>query len=202
MVKKMKKGEKIMLGLFFVAIIVMTGIVIYTSNMKSTLENATTYCCDYRSMNFLKTSIEIKKDDQKYATVKGKNIKFFEDPLEIKKDSVTVGEADDKFHLISQDSHSITVGDEVIEVVGKIELFGEEYSLYNSKGESIGTVKVNIWGTNGKFSDNNGNVIAEYNSGWLRKDYSVTISKDSNISDDTILLIFASYTSDYDFDHK
>ncbi len=194
----MKKSK----NLIFLAIIVIAIIVIYTSNVKSALENATTYACDYRCLSLFKTSIEVKMDKQEYATIEGKSVKFVQDPLILKKDSDTVGKADDEYHFINQDSHSITVGDETIEVVGEFELLGERYSLYNSKGESIGTVRTNLWGTKGIISDNNGSIVAEYNSGWLRKDYSVTVSNDSKISDDTILLIFASYVSDYSFDNK
>ena len=87
-------------------------------------------------------------------------------------------------------------------MTGNFKLLGEEYTIYDIDKNCIGKASFNIFGTNGVLTDKDGNIIAEYNSGWLRKDYDVTIKNEAELDSDAILLVFASYASDFDFDNK
>ena len=181
---------------------IMLIIIAITSNMKSNMKNSIVYTCDYHALNLFRTEIDVKDDDGKtYSNIKGNYVKIGSDPLVMTSTSgESIGTAGDEYHLISQDSHSIITDRQSIEMVGKVKIFGEEYYLYDTEGKEIGTAVFNFWGTNEKITDEKGNIIAEYNSGWLRKDYTITISKDSNINNDAIILIFASYASDFHYD--
>lgn len=200
-----EKNWKMIEGAIIIIILAsMLIVVAYTSNIKSSMDNATIYSCNYHTLNFFRTVIDITKNDNDYATISGKIAKIVEDPLTMTDyNDVYVGKAGDEFHFVSQDSHSIIIGEETyIEMTGEFKVLGEEYTIYDSNQKVIGKVTFNLFGTKGVFSDNDGNIIAEYNSGWLRKDYTVTISNNFKINNDAILLIFASYASDFNFDVK
>ena len=203
--KKFKNFEKIEITFIGGILIAMLSICILTSAFnKSNLQNATTYSCDYHTLNIFKTVIDINKGDKNYATIEGKIAKIVTDPLTMKdKEGNTIGKAGDEYHLVSQDSHSISLKEGAyIEMTGNFKLLGEEYTIYDSEENLIGKASFNLFGTNGVLTDKDGNIIAEYNSGWLRKDYDVTIKNEAKIDSDAILLVFASYASDFDFDNK
>ena len=200
--KKLKNFEITFIGGILIA---MLSICILTSAFnKSNLQNATTYSCDYHTLNIFKTVIDINKGDKNYATIEGKIAKIVTDPLTMKdKEGNTIGKAGDEYHLVSQDSHSISLKEGAyIEMTGNFKLLGEEYTIYSKEKKYIGKASFNIFGTNGVLTDKDGNIIAEYNSGWLRKDYDVTIKNEAELDSDAILLVFASYASDFDFDNK
>ena len=203
----MEKIKDLLKDAFVVVFMVVTPIiVIVTSNVKSNLENSTVYECDYHSLDFFNTTIDIKDSDgNKYATIQSKHSKLLMvDPLIMKNNqNEIVGDAGDKYDFIDQDSHPISIGGKIyLQMSGDIKVWGENYNLYDSKGKWIGEADFNFWGTNGVIRDTTGKTIAEYNSGWLRKDYTVTISNDTNIDTGAILLVFASYASDYAFDNE
>lgn len=192
--------KEIFAGIVILAVLIA---VVITSNVKSNLEDATSYDCNYHSINIFRTVIDIKSQDKDYATIEGEHVKVFVlDPLVMKKDDEVVGKAGDKYDFITQDSHAISLNDNLyLQMSGDIKVFGEQYNIYDSNGKYIGKADFNAFGTNGTFEDKNGNVIAEYNSGLFRKDYTVTIKNDTNINEDAILLMFASYASDFAFDN-
>lgn len=188
-----------------VFMVVVPIIVIVTSNVKSNLENSTVYDCDYHALDFLRTTIEVKDSEgNDYATIQSEHVKVLVvDPLVMRNtQNEVIGEAGDKYDFIEQDSHAISIKDEFyIQMSGDFKVFGDLYYLYDANGEKIGEADFNNWGTNGVIKDTTGKTIAEYNSGWLRKDYTVTISNDTDIDTDAILLVFASYASDYAYDN-
>ena len=180
----------------------------YVDNQQFAKESACQSAFDYLDTNKLNTEDFTAWQNGQYATdlqtIEGKIAKIVTDPLAMKdKEGNTIGKAGDEYHLVSQDSHSISLKEGAyIEMTGNFKILGEEYTIYDSQQNFIGKAKFNLFGTNGILTDKDGNIIAEYNSGWLRKDYDVTIKNEAELDSDAILLVFASYASDFDFDNK
>lgn len=161
------------------------------------------YKCDVKNLR-LSTTIEIDKEDEKFAKVSGNVFKFVTDPLTMYDlNQNKTAYADDSYHLIAQDSHSIYVdGVFTVEMVGRVKLFGEAYDIYNKDGEKIANVTFNTFNTNGKMYDTNGNLIADFNSKLFFKDFDVRISEECTLDEKTVLMIFCSYYSDQATDAK
>ena len=112
-----------------------------------------------------------------------------------------VAYAGDDYHLIAQDSHAIYVNNTLsAEMVGRVNLFGETYDIYNANQEKVARVKVNMLNTKGEMCDANGKIVAVYRSFPLFKDFDLRIAEDCEIDEDTVLMIFCSYYSDHKFD--
>ena len=159
------------------------------------------YECDYRTLS-LNTHITFKEDGEEYS-ISGKIFTFLTDPLKLKNENGDViGYADDSYNFITQDDHSIVVnGKFEVAVKGEFELVGEEYTLLNEKGEIVGRADFNGWCTCGAVYDKNDEVIAVYSKSPLFNDYTVTIYDNDLCSDKAILMIIASYVSDYHADN-
>ena len=142
------------------------------------------------------------KEDEKIGKVKGNAFKFMTDPLTMyDSNEKKVAYAGDDYHLIAQDSHAIYVNNTLsAEMVGRVNLFGETYDIYNANQEKVARVKVNMLNTKGEMCDANGKIVAVYRSFPLFKDFDLRIAEDCEIDEDTVLMIFCSYYSDHKFD--
>lgn len=171
------------------------------SGSKKDIVPCTEYKCDVKNLR-LSTTIEIDKEGENFATVNGEILKFLTDSLtmyDLNKNKIAY--ADDSYHLISQDSHSIYVdGIFSVEMVGLVKLFGESYDIYNKDGEKVANVTFNTFNTNGKMYDTNGNLIADFNSKFFFNDFDVRISEECTLDEKTVLMIFCSYYSDQSAD--
>lgn len=157
------------------------------------------YECDYHTMSF-KTKITFNKDDAEY-TVEGNFWRLVTDPLTLSKNGDVIGKADDTYHIVNQDDHVIVInGKAEIDVVGNFEVFGNSYELYNVDGIKVGSASFNSFCTSGSIVDTKGVMVAEYSKNFAVNDYTVTIYENSMCSDEAILMIIASYVSDYQAD--
>lgn len=112
-----------------------------------------------------------------------------------------MGYAGDSYKLIEQDSHSIWLnGKYMYEMVGNFQIFGDSYEIYDKNKKLIATAEFNMTNTSGTIHDVDNNLIAEYKSGLLSKDYTVKIYKNCIMEEDAMLLICASFFSDFDAD--
>ncbi len=163
----------------------------------------TEYKCDVKNFR-LSTDIVIKTDGEKVGQVTGNIFRIVEDPLTMKdSDGNRLSYAGDDYHLIAQDSHVIiTDGVVTAEMVGKWDLFGETYDIYDSEGEKIARATFNWTNTYGKLEDADGNLIADYESFILFNDFDIRISDDCPLDDTTVIMIFCSYYSDQSYDNS
>ena len=168
-----------------------------TSNTEVNTENAHVYECDYKSLN-INTKITTTLDGEEISIV-GNIFRLFTDPLTVKDSKGNIlGYAGDVYGIISQDDHGIYIGDSFdINMCGNVDLWGESYKLKDSEGNVVGTVEFNMSNTGGTIKDANGNLIAKYSSALFMNDYTVTIYDNDVCSDMSILMIVASYVSDY-----
>lgn len=175
-----------------------TSIVTETS---SDPKSVTVYNCDVQSLN-INTAIMIEKNGVQFREIRGNYFRIVTDPLTMYNvENQRVAYADDSYHLIAQDSHSIFVNNTLsVEMVGKFELFGEEYEFYDSNANLIAKADFDFTNTSGKLYGTDGRLMAEFESLLFFNDYKVTIMDDCTLDEDTILMIFASYYSDQQVD--
>ncbi|MBQ6860740.1 MAG: hypothetical protein IJO08_03745 [Clostridia bacterium] len=182
-----------------VVIIVVVGIF----GGKKNIGPNTKYDCDVKNLR-LSTDIVISSGGEKVSQVTGNIFRIVEEPLTMKDESGNkIAYAGDDYHLIAQDSHVI-IQDGVVaaEMVGKFDLFGETYDIYNASGEKIARAKFNWSDTYGTLYDTTGNLIADYDSFIFFNDFDVRISEKCEISHNTVLMIFCSYYSDQKYDSE
>lgn len=155
------------------------------------------YFCDVKNFK-MATTIEIKKGSEEFARVKGNILKFVEDPLTMYDlEDNKLAYAGDAYHFVSQDSHSIYLKDKyVIEMVGKVDILGETYEIYNFDKEKVGYAEFNEANTYGALYDSGNKLIAEYTSDYARNDFSVRILRESKYDHKALLMLFCSYYSD------
>ena len=177
-------------------------IVAVLSSIKKDIGPCTEYQCDVKLLR-LSTTIEIDKDNENFVTVSGNIFKVVTDPLTMYDlDKNKIAYADDTYHLISQDSHSIYVdGTLTAEMVGLVKVFGEAYDIYKD-GEKIAKVTFNPFNTKGEMYNANDELIADYYSKLFFKDFEVRITEDCTIDENTVLMVFCSYYSDQAADSK
>lgn len=163
----------------------------------------TTYECDVKNFR-LATTIQIYKDDKKFGEVRGNLVNFVTDPLTLyDKEETKVGYAGDAYHFIAQDSHAIYVNDEFsVEMVGLVDYFGESYKIYDYDEKLVAEVTFNTLNTSGEMYDVDGNLIADYQSKAYANDFTVRISENCTLDENTVLLIFCSYYSDQSYDNS
>lgn len=179
-------------------------LVIFTfsiSNILASEKNYIEYNCDVKNLS-LATTIKIYKEKDYFGTITGEVFRFVTDPLNLyDKSGKRVAYAGDAYHFFAQDSHTIYINDGFsAEMVGLIDAFGESYDIYNYDGKKIAYVYFNTWNTSGKMYDNNNNVIADYTSNVFFNDYIVRIYDGCPLDENTVLMIFGSYYSDYHAD--
>ena len=83
---------------------------------------------------------------------------------------------------------------------GNFEIFGQRYELKDGDGKVVATAKFNNSNTGGEIIDSSGNTVATYKSNLGMNDYTVYIYNNEVCSDLSILMIVASYVSDYMYD--
>lgn len=164
----------------------------------------TAYKFDVKHFLRVSTTIEIEKSGEDYAKVQGNIWKFVVDPLTMyDTNGNRLAYAGDEYHLIAQDSHSIFVNDQLVaEMVGRVNLFGETYDIYNSNEQKIARVKVNMFNTKGKLYDADGTIVADYRSLPFCQDFDVRIGEDCELDENVVLMIFSSYYSDQKADSQ
>lgn len=162
----------------------------------------TAYKFDVKHFLKLSTTIEIEKSGESYAKVQGNIWKIVTDPLTMyDTNGNKMAYAGDEYHLIAQDSHTIIVdGSVAAEMVGRINLFGETYDIYNANQEKVGRVKFNMFNTKGTMYDADGKIVADYRSFPFFKDFDIRVSDEYELDENVILMVFCSYYSDQNAD--
>lgn len=163
--------------------------------------NYTLYQCNGRVIS-LTTKIEVKKEGEDLCTIKGNLFKIVTDPLTMYDESGDdIAYAGDTYHFINQDSHGIYVGKQfTYDMVGKFEFFGQEYEIYDIDEVLVARLKFSPGNFDGKLIDTDGTIIAEYSSFYGFKDFTIKIYDTCEIDETSVLMIFASYYSDYHYD--
>ena len=155
------------------------------------------YWCDYKTLSInTKITTVLNGED---ISISGNVFTWVTDPLTARdSDGMVLGYAGDVYGFISQDDHGIFIGDRFdINMCGNVDLFGESYKLKDSNGNIVATAIFNMNNTRGAIKDLENNLIASYSSSIFMNDYTVTIYDNSICSDLAILMIMASYVSDY-----
>ena len=199
----MKKLVGTLLLVAIMCVITACGANNSVTNSSDQISPGREYECNYHTLS-LKTWITttIHGEDVK---ITGNLFRIITDPLkmESEEDGRIIGTADDDYNLIKQDSHAIKIGDTAeILVSGEFDPVGETYTLYDLNGNDAGYVSFNFWNTSGTITDVDGNLVAEYHSFYGFNDYTVTIYDNDLCSDEAILLIMASYVSDFIADNS
>lgn len=164
---------------------------------ESNTETSRVYECDYKSLN-INTKITTILDGEEISIV-GNIFRLLTDPLTVKdSDGNVLGYAGDAYGIISQDDHGIYIGEEFdVNMCGNVDLFGESYKLKDSDGNITAYIEFNMSNTSGSIIDIEGNLVATYSSLPFVNDYTVTIYDNDICSDMSVLMIVASYVSDY-----
>lgn len=189
-----KTKSRIIALVIFIATLIGIHVV---SGQQRPIGECTEYQCDVKSRVY--TTISITKEGDYFAQVQGERVyKSIWDPLTMYDEiGNKVAYADDTYHLIAQNSHSIFVDNEIsVEMVGLVDWWGESYDIYNSEGEKIAHAKFNRLNTKGQMHDSEGNLIADSSSKYLFRDYKVRITDRCKLDEKTVHMIFASYYSD------
>lgn len=206
----MKKRNNIALGfgvfsvLVVLVVLIVTAILaFFSTGTKKDIGTFTEYQCDVKNLQF-STKIEIDKENEDFAIVKGNIFAFFTDPLTMYDlEDNKIGYAGDSYNFITQDSHSIYVNDEIsVEMVGLFKIFGESYTIYNKDAEEIANVTFNAFNTYGEMYDIDGNLMADFSSKLYMNDFNVRITDKCNLDEKTVLMIFSSYYSDQHADQN
>ena len=186
-----------------IVIVCLLSVMLFSLGSKGDIGPCTEYKCNVKNFR-LATTIEISKDGNYFSKVTGDLFKFVTDPLTmIDYQGNKIAYAGDVYHLIAQDSHAIFVNEEVsVEMVGKVEVFGEEYDIYDKDGKKLANVKFNELNTDGEMYDTDGKLIADFNSRVFFNDFDVRITENCKLDEKTVLMIFCSYYSDYSADSK
>lgn len=191
----MKKILALLIAICINISLTACGSVVVDTSAKS--EEGRIYKCDYKSLN-INTKITTTLNGEEIS-IAGNIFTLVTDPLTaIDSRGNVLGYAGDVYGFISQDDHGIYIGDEFdINMCGNIDMFGESYKLKNSEGIVVATAEFNMYNTSGNIKDTEGNLIAKYSSSYFMNDYTVTIYDNNICSDLSILMIVASYVSDY-----
>lgn len=154
-----------------------------------------TYTCDYKTFS-MKTKI-VTELRGKVVVIEGNIFNILTDPLVMRDlEGNVLGEASDKYNIISNDDHSIIVDDKVELVMsGDVNIVGKSYRLYDKEGVHVGDFKRSLMGFSAEIVDTDGNLIASYSKSLIR-DFEVRIYDNCPVSDEAVLLIVASFVSD------
>ena len=156
--------------------------------------------CDYHCVSFT-TKIDVTEDNtENNYRIQGEFFRKFVEDLIIEKDE-RIFLSKDQYNLISQNDHTIYVdGQKEVEMIGHFAFFGDSYTI-NSGEREVATAEFNFFNTYGELKDAEGEIIATYHSGLIRKDYVVCVKENCDFDEKVVNLIFASYVSDYQSDH-
>lgn len=191
---------KIIAALLFLVIFILSFIFMFTTY--NVPNGGIKYNCDVKNIT-LNTKIEITDENDNYiGTVQGNIIRFLTDPLTLTNGDTKIAYAGDSYNLITQDDHAIFVNDKVeLYMIGKFNIVGNDYEIADRNGNVKYTCHFNMFTTKGELKDLDGNIIAVYSHNPIFRDYTVTIY-DTDIDKNAILLLFASYHSDYEADNS
>ena len=192
----MKKRQILNYLIPIIIIVMFVSLAIITA-YKPDIGSNTSYFCDVKAIS-LKTNISIKKNDDTIASIQGKVLRFFTDPLTMyDNNGKQIAYGSDEYHFVTQDSHSVIVNDKLTyEMVGKFSLFGNKYDIYDSNGQLIATAKFNALHSYGTIEGTDGTLFADYHSNIFRKDYDVRVKDSCQIDETSLLMIMASFYSD------
>ena len=182
--------------------ILFTGCTNYASTVKEDVKDSKrTYDCDYHTLS-LNTCISFKMDGETYK-ITGNIFRIVTDPLQLKDSKGNVvGYASDDYHVVSQDDHAIIIdGKFEVAIEGNFEILGNSYDIYGDDDVKLGKAEFNELCTSGAVLDNEGHAVAIYNKSLLLNDYTVDIYDNDICSDKAMLMIIASYVSDYHADN-
>lgn len=198
------RNKLTLLELAVAVIIIICGIASgITGNKDLASDDYRTYECDYKSTSITQTRIETVIDGGD-VIIKGSSIAKLKitDPLGMyDADGNEIAYAGDTYGFIAQDTHGIYVNGEFeINMEGNVSLLGNVYTLKDKDGNALATIDCNSFDTKGYVIDNNGNIIASYESLYAVNDYTVKICDNGICSDEAMLLIIASYVSDVKYD--
>lgn len=196
------------LGIFIALMVLLLTVVIAVVSVVTPLSlkdigTCTEYKCDVKNLR-LATTIEIDKEGEDFATVSGNIFTFVVDPLTMYDlGGNKTAYAGDAYHFLAQDSHSIYVDNTLtVEMVGLVKFFGEAYDIYDKDENKIATVTFNMTNTNGEMHDADGKLIADFNSKPFLNDFTVRITDECNLDENTVLMLFCSYYSDQHADSQ
>ena len=198
------RDRLVLIECVIVVIIVIWGIASGITNSKDLAsDDYRTYECDYKSTSITQTRIKTVIDG-KDVIIKGSSIAKLKitDPLGMY-DAVgnEIAYAGDTYGFIAQNTHGIYVNGEFeINMEGNVSLLGNVYTLKDKDGNALATIDCNSFDTKGYVTDNDGNIIASYESLFAVNDYTVKICDNDICSDEAMLLIIASYVSDVKYD--
>ena len=192
MVKFLSDHKIVCIIIIILAIIGIIAAVVFTSPLAVDVDSSwTKLVCDVKLIR-LNTEINVYKGTEKIGTIKGNILRLLTDPLTYYDTNYNkLAYADDTYHLIAQDSHAINV-----------KLIGESYYIYDNSGHMIGNATFDFLNLNGKITDNNGTAIVAYRANPIIKDFTIYISPECIIDEDTVLMICASYYSDHAADSR
>lgn len=198
------RDRLVLIECVIVVIIVIWGIASGIANSKDLAsDDYRTYGCDYKSTSITQTRIETLIDGRD-VIIKGSSIAKLKitDPLGMyDADGNEIAYAGDTYGFIAQDTHGIYVNGEFeINMEGNVSLLGNIYTLKDKDGNALATIDCNSFDTKGYVTDNDGNIIASYESLYAVNDYTVKICDNDICSDEAMLLIIASYVSDVKYD--
>lgn len=163
----------------------------------------TLYECDYKALSLNTQITTVVNGSEVY--IKGNVIHLATDPLEMTdKDGNVLATASDTYNIFGQDDHGIEV-DGNIELImqGNFDAFLNSYKLLNADGEEIGYAKFGSARCRGTIYGIDNEVIANVQkSSPLGHDYNVKIYENNLYSDKAILMLTASYVSDYVADQQ
>lgn len=199
-----ERDKLVLIECIVVVIIVIWGIASGITRSKDLAsDDYRTYECDYKSTSITQTRIETVIDGRD-VIIKGSSIAKLKitDPLGMyDADGNEIAYAGDTYGFIAQDTHGIYVNGEFeINMEGNVSLLGNVYTLKDKDGNALATIDCNSFDTKGYVIDNNGNIIASYESLYAVNDYTVKICDNGICSDEAMLLIIASYVSDVKYD--
>lgn len=193
--------------LIFAAIyVVIEGVTLIIKSNLNVVDSVATIHCDVKHFLKVKTTINVDNDsdDSVDGIITGDFafglFKDVHDPLDFKNnDGSYIGGASDKYHLITQDDHTVVdYNNDVTTVMrGQFQLLGEKYKIYDAEGQYIAYLDVGATDTFGGLYDPNGELWATYKAHFLFKDYDITIGTNAKLPNETITLLFASYYSDH-----
>lgn len=196
------KANVSILSVILVIGILFTGCTNYASTVKEDVKDSKrTYDCDYHTLS-LNTCISFKMDGETYK-ITGNIFRIVTDPLQLKDSKGNVvGYASDDYHVVSQDDHAIIIdGKFEVAIEGNFEILGNSYDIYGDDDVKLGKAEFNELCTSGAVLDNEGHAVAIYNKSLLLNDYTVDIYDNDICSDKAMLMIIASYVSDYHADN-
>lgn len=161
---------------------------------------AHTYHCDYKVLSWGTKIVVTDDENNEVGSIKGGWFKAYTDPLTFTStDGQTTLYADDEYAVIGQDNHAIYRGKSLsITMYGRVSMFGNMYTITNRDGDMIATAYFSALKQGAIYS--NDILIAEYKRSLSLRDYTVTIYDNTEIEDEEILMICASFTSDVVYD--